>query len=67
MILVCFISFIESYLFLFTISTMHGIDICLFNQELFIIDLINNLTLKLVNSINQGLNFPTNIHQFSFH
>ena len=36
---------------------MHDIDICLFVQELFIVDLINKLGLKLVNSINWGLNF----------
>ena len=35
---------------------MHDIDACLFNQGLFIIDLINNLALKLINSINQGDN-----------
>ena len=40
---------------------VHDIDICLFEQELFIIDLINNLSLKLVNPINQGLNFPTHM------
>jgi len=38
---------------------VHDIDVCLFEQELFIINLINNLGLKLVNSINRGLNFPT--------
>ena len=37
----------------------HDIDVCLFKQGLFIIDLIKNMSLKLVNSINQGLNFPT--------
>ena len=35
---------------------MHGIDVCLFNQGLFIIDLINNLALKLINSVNRGDN-----------
>ena len=30
-------------------------------QGLFIINLINNLGLKLVNSINRGLNFPTDL------
>ena len=38
---------------------MTYIDVCLFEQDLFIIDLINNLGLKLVNSTNQSLNFPT--------
>ena len=38
---------------------MHDIDVCVFEQGLFIINLINNLDLKLVNSINGGLNFPT--------
>ena len=37
----------------------HDIDVCLFKQVLFIINLINNLGLKLINSINRGLNFPT--------
>ena len=41
-------------------SAIHDIDICLFVQELFIVDLINKLGLKLVNSINRGLIFPTN-------
>ena len=31
--------------------------LCLFLQVLLIINLINNLGLKLVNSINRGLNF----------
>ena len=34
---------------------MHDIDGCWFNQVIFIIDLINNLALNLVNSINQDL------------
>ena len=38
---------------------MHDIDVCFFLQGLFIINLIKNLGLKLVNSINRGLNFPT--------
>ena len=38
---------------------MHDIDVCLFEQVLFITDLIKNFGLKLVNSIKQGLNFPT--------
>ena len=33
--------------------------VSLFWQVLFIINLINNLDLKLFNSINWGLNFPT--------
>ena len=37
----------------------HNIDVSLFYQGLLIINLINNLGLKLVNSINRGLNFPT--------
>ena len=40
-------------------SVVHHIDVCLFEQWLFIIDLINNLSLKLINSINRGLNFST--------
>ena len=46
---------IISYLIYY--SVMHDIDVCLFNQRLFIIDLINNLALKLFYSINRGLNF----------
>ena len=38
---------------------MHDIDVSLFYQDLFIINLINNLGLKLVNSIDRGLNFLT--------
>ena len=38
---------------------MYDIDICLFEQGLFIMDIINNLGLKSVNSINRDLNFPT--------
>ena len=42
---------------------MHDFDLILifffFEQDLFIIDLINNLGLKLINFINWGLNFPT--------
>ena len=38
---------------------MHDIDVCLFEQVLFITDLIKNFGLKLVNSIKRGLNFPT--------
>ena len=37
---------------------MLDIGVCLFVQGLFIIDLISNLGLKLVNSINRCLNFP---------
>ena len=61
--LVYFIGFPElSYLVLF-IFLLHDFDmilmfVCLFLQVL-LINLINNLGLKLVNSINQGLNFPT--------
>ena len=60
--LVYFIGFPRSsYLILFTIPLcmMTYIDVCLFEQDLFIIDLINNLGLKLVNSTNWSLNFPT--------
>ena len=58
--LVCFIGFPESsYLVLFKFFVVHDIDVRLFKQDLFIINLINNLGLKLVNSINWGLNFPT--------
>ena len=39
------------------------IDISFFYQGLFIINLINNLSLKLVNSINRGPNFPTMMKQ----
>ena len=61
--LVCFFGFPESsYLVLF-IFPLHDFDIILmfvcFKQVLFIINLINNLGLKLVNFINWGLNFPT--------
>ena len=38
---------------------MHDIDVCLFEQVLFITDLIKNFGLKLVNSIKRSLNFPT--------
>ena len=40
---------------------MLDIDVCLLEKKLFIIDLINNLVLKLVNSINWGLNYPTKL------
>ena len=40
-------------------SVVHDIDVCLFYQGLFIINIINNLGLKLINSINRGLNFLT--------
>ena len=40
-------------------SVVHDIDVYLFYQGLFIINLINNFGLKLINSINRGLNFPT--------
>ena len=62
--LVCFIGFLGlSYLVLF-IFPLHDFDmilmfVCLFLQVLFIINLINNLGLKLVNSINRGLYFLT--------
>ena len=53
----------SSYLVLFIFplhdSNMILMFVCLFLQVLFLINLINNLGLKLVNSINQGLNFPT--------
>ena len=60
--LVCFNCFPRSsYLVLF-IFPLHDFDMILmfvhFNK--FIINLINNLDLKLVNFINQSLNFPTN-------
>ena len=61
--LVYFIGLPESsYLCLIYYSVIHVIDtilmfVCLFNQWLFIIDLINNLILKFVNSINRCLNF----------
>ena len=59
--LVCFIGFPGlSYLVLF-IFPLHDIDVCLFLQVLFIINLINNLGLKHVNSINRGLNFSTGV------
>ena len=53
----------SSYLVLF-IFLLYDFDmilmfICLFLQVLFLINLINNLSLKLVNSINWGLKFPT--------
>ena len=48
---------IISYLIYYSIT--HDIDICLFEQGLFIMDIINNLGLKSVNSINRDLNFPT--------
>ena len=62
--LVGFIGFPRlSYLVLFIFplhdSNMILMFVCLFLQVLFIINLINNLGLKLVNSINWGLNFPT--------
>ena len=57
--LVGFIGFLRlSYLVLFIFS-LHDFDVCLVLQVLFLINLINNLGLKLVNSINRGLNFPT--------
>ena len=62
--LVCFIGFLGlSYLVLF-IFPLHDFDmilmfVCLFLQVLFIINLINNLGLKLVNFINRGLYFLT--------
>ena len=62
--LVYFIGLPESsYLCLIYYFVIYVIDtilmfVCLFNQWLFIIDLMNNnLILKLVNSINRGLNF----------
>ena len=62
--LVCFIGFPSlSYLVLFSLFRCAwfwlDIDVCLFEQDLFTINIINNLGLKFVNSINQGLNFPT--------
>ena len=61
--LVCFFGFPESSYLVFFIFPLHDFDIILmfvcFKQVLFIINLINNLGLKLVNSINWGLNFPT--------
>ena len=57
--LICFIGFHRSsYLVLFTIL-LCMILMFFFKQVLFIINLINNLGLKLVNSFNWGLNFPT--------
>ena len=62
--LVGFIGFPRlSYLVLF-IFPLYDFDmilmfICLFLQVLFLINLINNLSLKLVNSINRDLNFST--------
>ena len=61
--LVGFIGFPESsYLVLF-IFLLNDFDMILmfvfFLQVLFLINLINKLGLKLVNSINRGLNFPT--------
>ena len=58
--LVCFIGFsmfVISCLIYY--SVMYDINVCLFEEYLFIIDLINNLDLKFVNSINRVLNFPT--------
>ena len=60
--LVYFIGFPRlSYLILF-IFPLYDFDMILmfvcFLQVLFIINLVNNLDLKPVNSINRGLNFP---------
>ena len=44
-------------------SAVHNIDTCLFEQELFITYLINNLSLKFVNSINRSLKFPNKCYQ----
>ena len=60
--LVCFIGFPRSSYLVLLIFSLHDFDMILmfvhFNK--FIINLINNLDLKLVNFINQSLNFPTN-------
>ena len=58
--LVCFIGFLgSSYLVLF-IFLLHDFDmILMFVNSIIISCLINNLSLKLVNSNNWGLNFPT--------
>ena len=56
---VYFIGFPRSSFLVLFIFPLYDLDICLFYQVLFIINLINNLGLKLVNSINRGLNFPT--------
>ena len=63
--LVGFIGFLGLSNLVLFIFLLHDFDmilmfVCLFLQVLFLINLINNLSLKLVNSINRGLNFPTN-------
>ena len=59
--LVCFIGFPRSSYLVLLIFSLHDFDMILmfvhFNK--FIINLINNLDLKLVNFINRGLNFTT--------
>ena len=55
--LVCFTNFSKSSYFVFLyIFNVHDIDDCYINLKLFIINLINNLALKLVNNLfDRGL------------